>query len=245
MLTGLALGADSSVYLTGTTVSTNFPTTAGAFQVTKSGGDFSGDVFVTRLSPGGNSALYSTYIGSIESELGYAVAVDVSGNAFVTGITNSPNFPTTPGAYQTSVSGAVPNTVDGFVSKLNATGTGLVYSTLLGGEKDDEARGIALNAAGNAVVVGATTSSGFPTSADAFQKTSGGYRDAFVTQLNASGSQVRYSSFIGDAGWEGAAAVAIDAQGRGATDHQYRAQRGGGYFQPGVFQFQTSGNQQA
>ncbi|HEX5733937.1 MAG TPA: carboxypeptidase regulatory-like domain-containing protein [Blastocatellia bacterium] len=225
MLTGLALGADSSVYLTGSTVSTNFPATAGAFQTTRSGGEFTEDVFVTRLSPGGNSAIFSTYLGSTETDRGYAVAVDVSGNAYVTGITNSPNFPTTPGAYQTSVSGAVPNNVHGFVSKLNTTGTGLVYSTFLGGEKEEEARGIAVDAAGNAVVVGATTSSSFPTSADAFQKSSGGYRDAFVTQLNNSGTQVLYSSFIGDAGWDGAAAVTIDAQGRASvTGGTYSAQ---------------------
>lgn len=98
---------------------------------------------------------------------------------------SSPGFPATPGAYRTTYHNASFNTVDGFVVKLNATGTGLLYATFLGGEKDDESRAVAVDSTGNAVVVGATTSRSFPASANAFQQNFNGNRDAFVMQFNA------------------------------------------------------------
>jgi hypothetical protein len=213
-LEGLALGADGSLYVTGATQSTNFPTTPGALQQTKADtyNYYDLDAFVTRLSPNGNSALYSTYLGAIESDFANAIAVDASGNAFVTGRTQSAGFPTTAGTYQTVFNSS--SAGDIFVTKLNSTGTSLLYGTFLGGEKDDGARAIAVDATGNAVIAGVTSSYNFPTSTNAFQRNYSGDNDAFVMQLNTTGTQILYSSLFGDKGADTANDVAIDSQAR-------------------------------
>src|SRR5439155_500280 len=124
-----------NAYVTGRTQSTNFPTTAGAFQTTGGGTE---DAFVTKLNPTGSLLVYSTYLGGSGFDEGFGIAVDTLGNAYVTGLTLSTNFPTTAGAFQTTLGG----TEDAFVTKLNPTGTGLVYSTYLGGSDFDEGFGI-------------------------------------------------------------------------------------------------------
>ena len=139
----IALDATGNVYVTGGTVSGNFPISAGAFQsALKPGG---GDAFVAKLSPSGASLLYSTYVGGATGtpgagavDTGQAITVDASGHAFVTGITDTVDFPTTPGAYQTGIfnpSGFIE--IDAFVLKLNPSGTSLDYSTYLGGSSRD------------------------------------------------------------------------------------------------------------
>src|SRR5207245_1191555 len=129
----IAVDAAGNAYVTGNTFSTNFPTTAGAFQPRFGGGD--NDAFVTKLNTlasGSASLVYSTYLGGTSDENGFGIAVDATGNAYVTGITFSPDFPTTAGTFQPSSPGG-----DAFVTKLGPTGAALVYSTYLGGTGSD------------------------------------------------------------------------------------------------------------
>jgi hypothetical protein len=173
----IAVGGDGSVYLTGFTYSTNFPTTPGAFQPAFGGGT---DAFVTKVNAGGSALDYSSYVGGSSFDDGSDIVVDAGGNAYLTGNTASTNFPTTAGASQPGSS--VPPG-DAFVTKVNASGSALAYSSYLGGPLPDYGRGIALGADGNAYLTGSTFGS-FPTTAGAFQTGfGGGDLDAFVTKL--------------------------------------------------------------
>src|SRR5213596_1682462 len=157
---------------------------------------------------------YSTYLGGSDSDEGFAIAVDTAGNAYVTGLTFSKNFPTTPGAFQPTPDPLAGN--NAFVTKLNPTGSALVYSTYLGGNNDDQGLGIAVDAAGNAYVAGQTGSSTFPTTPGAFQRfESGGLNDpdAFVTKLNPLGSALVYSTYLGGGSRDHATGIALDAAG--------------------------------
>jgi hypothetical protein len=194
---GIAVDGAGSAYVTGYTYAPDFPVTGGAFDTTRAGLD----AFVTKFTPDGLSLVYSTFLGGAGRELGQGIAVDLNGNAYVTGITESfdspftsayEGFPVTPGAFQTKGS------YDAFVSKLNAKGSALVYSTYLGGSAGvDRGWSIALDDGGNAYVAGDTASSNFPIS-NAIQATfGGGSTDAFVTKLNATGSGLVYSTFLG------------------------------------------------
>src|SRR5262249_3285218 len=149
------------------------------------------DAFVTKLKAGGSGLTYSTYLGGSSSDIGLGIAVDGSGNAYVTGSTQSSNFPTTPGNFGQAFDG----TRDGFVTKLNAAGSGLAYSVFLGGSGDDYGRGIAVDSSGNAYVTGQTESTNFPITPGAFDATWNGFFDAFVTKVNAAGSSLVYSTF--------------------------------------------------
>ena len=213
---GLAVDASGNAYVVGMTGSSDFPTTPGVFQTTYAGGSCPGgncgDAFVSKLNPTGSALLYSTYLGGSSNDGCSSIAVDVSGNAYVTGWTTSEDFPTTPGAFQgvNSVRGLA------FVSKLNAVGSALVYSTALGpGCCGTAGTGIAVDALGNAYVTGTTgTVGGFPTTAGAFQTTFGGFpNDAFVTEFNADGSALIYSTYLGGGGDDEGAGIALDASG--------------------------------
>src|SRR3989442_11544185 len=188
---GLAIAVDAwgNAYVTGLTDSTNFPTTAGAFQKVD-GGSF--DAFVTKLNAAGSALVYSTYLGGSGDDESFGIAVDALGNAYVAGFTDSSNFPTTALAFRTTSRGGG----DAFVTKLNATGSALVYSTYLGGSDLDAALGIAVDGLGNAYVTGLTSSANFPTTTGAFQKSNGGAFDAFVTKLNAAGAALVQFNYI-------------------------------------------------
>ena len=134
---------------------------------------------MTKLNPAGSGLVYSTYLGGSGDDYGDGIAVDAAGDAYVTGLTASTNFPTTAGAFQTIFG----RFHDAFVTKLNPAGSGLLYSTYLGGSGYDEGYGIAVDAAGTAYVTGHTYSTNFPTTAGAFQTTHAGGNDAFVTKL--------------------------------------------------------------
>ncbi len=200
---GIAVDSAGNAYVTGQTDSINFPTTAGAFRTTFQGsGSFPFlccDAYVAKLNPTGSGLVYSTYLGGSGPDSGFGIAVDSAGNAFVAGDTESTDFPTTPGAFQTTFggSGSWAGAIfgDGFVTKLNSTGSGLIYSTYLGGNGADEAHGIAIDPGGNAYIVGLTRSTNFPTFA-AYQSTLTGYVSGFVTKLNASGSGLVYSTYF-------------------------------------------------
>src|SRR5206468_1364065 len=157
---GIAVDGAGSAYLTGQTTSSDFPTTAGAFDTSFNGG---WDAFVTKLDAAGSGLVYSTYLGgsSIDqgsNDWGEAIAVDGAGYAFVTGLTAPSDLPTPAGAFGTSPQGSL----DAFVTKLDATGSAPVYSTLLGGSSTDLGFGIVVDGAGSAHVTGSTRSADFP-----------------------------------------------------------------------------------
>jgi hypothetical protein len=201
----IALDASGSVYIAGITGSSNFPTTPGAFQMSFAGFN---DAFVTKFNVSGSALDYSTYLGGnhyecyVQSENQYSrcvITVDMSGAAYIAGSTSSPDFPTTPGAFQTTCGGCSPPypLSDAFVTKLNTTGSELAYSTFLGGGGMDSGYDIAVDATGAAYITGNTYSIDFPTTLGAFQTASGGYHDAFITKLNASASALIYSTYLG------------------------------------------------
>jgi len=167
---------------------------------------------VTKLNADGSALIYSTFLGGGEPEWPNAIAIDGSGNAYISGVTRSSNFPVTPGAFDTTYNGGWD---DSFVTKLNASGSGLVYSTFLGGGGSDEhGFGIAVDGSGNAYISGHTDSSNFPVTLGAFDtKYNGGNGDVFVTKLNAAGSALIYSTFLGGADWDNGLAIAIDGSG--------------------------------
>ncbi|HKQ49652.1 MAG TPA: SBBP repeat-containing protein [Phycisphaerae bacterium] len=202
---GVAVDSTGAAYVVGTTHCTDFPT-LGAFDNTVSG---PGDAFVTKFSATG-TLVYSTYLGgtfSSASDQGYAIAVDSSGSAYMTGSTFG-GFPATAGAFDTSHNGST----DVFVTKLSPSGSALVYSTFLGGPNGDQGNDIVVNSSGEAHVVGAP-SSGFPTTPGAFDTTLGGTGDAFVAKLNAAGSALVFSTFLGGSGADEAQGVALDSAG--------------------------------
>ncbi|MFN0102363.1 MAG: SBBP repeat-containing protein [Bryobacteraceae bacterium] len=213
--TAIAVDAAGNAYIAGTAGSAGFPRAPGALQPAFGGGD--SDVFLSKINPAGTAPLYSTYLGGSGLDVAFGIAVDARGNAFVTGVTDSPNFPVTAQAFQKAAAGG-----DAFVSKLNPAGTALEYSTYLGGGKNDFAYSIAIDAQGNAHVAGGTESPDFPVTPDAFQSGLGLIRRgagrtaaaAFLTKLNAAGSALAYSTYFGGGGGSDAAtAVALDGSG--------------------------------
>jgi hypothetical protein len=204
--TGIAVDAQGDAYVTGYTFSTTFPTTPGALQTSFGGVK---DAFVAELNPDGSALLYSTYLGGTGNDGGGGIAVDESGNAYVTGSTNSAAFPTTPGARQTVFGGVN----DAFVTALNSTGSGLVYSTYLGGAGNDGGAGIAVDGAANTYITGFTSSTDFPATPGAVQSVFSGVNDVFVTALNSTGSGLVYSTYLGGSGSDVGRAIAVDAAG--------------------------------
>jgi hypothetical protein len=207
--TAIAVDAAGQAYVVSRSQSTDFPTTAGAFQPNYAG---VGDIVVSKLSPLGDSLLYSTFIGGSNDDAGLAVAIDAAGNAYIAGQTASSNFPTTAGALQTTHGGGE---YDVFVLKLNPLGSALVYSTYLGGSADDTCAnaGVAIDSAGNAYVTGLTESSNFPTTLGAFQTAKAGQADGFVSKLNPLGTSLIYSTFIGGSALDYGIGLGLDSTG--------------------------------
>jgi hypothetical protein len=206
---GVTVDADENAYVTGYTSSSNFPTTAGAFQRTLNGLQ---NAFVTKLNSAGTALVYSTLLGGDDYDFGSAIAVNPDGNAYVTGTTYaifSSTFPTTSNAYQTAFAGSG----DAFVSKLSADGSTLVYSTFLGGSGYDGGCGIALDTNGNAYVTGYTLSNAFPITVGALQTGLSGKEDAFVTKFNKDGSGLEYSTYLGGSSNDAAYGIAVGANG--------------------------------
>lgn len=197
---GIAVDPSGSAVIAGWTQSTNFPTTPGAYDTSfNGGGPTEGDAFVTRLSPSG-SVVYSTFLGGGADDLAYAGGINAAGEAFVAGRTLSSDFPTTPGAYDTTFSGDVSfGYGDGFVTRLSADGTSLTYSTFLGGGIDDSVRALSLDGSDAAFVTGWTSSSDFPITPGAYDTSYNpqGGGDAFVAKLSADGKNLVSSTFLG------------------------------------------------
>jgi len=202
---GIAIDA-SGVYITGSTTSANFPL-SGPVQATLGGGQ---DGFVTKLIAAGNGIAYSTYLGGSLDDRGSSIAVDSSGAAYVAGNTSSFNFPMV-SPLQPSIGGAT----DAFVTKLNAAGNSLVYSTYLGGsgvENIELGKSIAVDSSNNAYITGMTASANFPTF-QPLQASLGGSNDAFVVKLNAAGTAFVYSTYVGGSSIDYGESIAVDGSG--------------------------------
>lgn len=201
--TSIAVDSSGNAYLAGYTDSTDFPATSGAFQVSNSGNT---DAFLAKLNVTG-SLVYATYLGGSGIDYGRGVAVDASGDAFVTGSTQSTDFPTM-NPLQVGLDGGS----DAFLAEFDPTGASLLYSTYLGGGGADEALAVALDGSGNPYIAGYTFSSDFPTQ-NAFQSTLSGSSDAFVTEINPGTSSLVFSTYLGGSGTESAQSIAIDSVG--------------------------------
>src|SRR6266566_4045402 len=204
---GIAVNGSGNVYVVGDTTSLNFPRT----KTIAANPNGLSHVFVTKFNPSGSGLVYSTYIAGTSNDfaagidnfgggLTYAggIAIDTNGNAFITGATASPNFPTTSGAFQAGNNGGFS---DAFVTKLGPFGTNLVYSTYLGGAGQDSGNAIAVDKSGNAYMAGATYSLGsgnpkFPATSGAYQANNNGGSDAFITKFDTNGAVV-YCTFLG------------------------------------------------
>ncbi len=202
---GIAVDSAGNAYISGATSSTDFPT-VNAIQPAFGGG--SGDGFVAKINANGSALVYSTYLGGSDNDNSSGIAVDSAGNAYITGTTSSSNFPTL-NAIQPAYRGG---DGDAFVTKINAAGRA-VYSTYLGSKDYDQGLGVAVDSAGNTWVAGNTDSTHFPT-VNAIQSTyGGGPLDAFVTKINAAGSALVFSTYLGGSGQEEAFGIAADSAG--------------------------------
>jgi hypothetical protein len=211
---GLAVDSEGCAYIVGTTFSDAFPV-RNAFQSERAGDE---DAFVVKLTESGSDLAYATYLGGQDYnpylvvgaiDRAYAIAVDEWGNAFVTGLTTSQDFPLE-NPFQTECSSY---RSEAFVTQLNASGSGLIYSTYLGGEGSEEGRSIAVDEAGCAYITGYTKSVDFPTQNPLQPDHAGGYYDAFVAKLNASGSGLVYSTYLGGGADDEGHDIVVDGSG--------------------------------
>ena len=207
----LFLDANGYIYLCGRTGSTDFPVTSGAFQRTHGGGLTDG--FVAKLAPNGSSLTFCTLLGGAYDDYAAAIAVNHSGNPTVAGVTGSGDFPTTPGVVRPEWTPTFFDGTEGFVAKLNSEGSGLVYSTFVGGGSVDGISGLAIDREDQPIVVGNTKSSSFPTTAGALRVTLGGAKDGFVTCLNSDATAYFYSTYLGGGDLDVAIAVGLDGSG--------------------------------
>ena len=208
---GIAVDSDGNAYVTGETTSLDFPTvgppTVGPFQPASGGNR---DAFVAKLNPTGDALIYSSYLGGSSDDIAYgiALALDSSGNAYVTGYTGSTDFPTT-NPMQPSNAGQN----DAFVTMISADGSTKVYSTYLGGTGSDIAHSVAVDSSGNAYITGATSSTDFPTT-NPLQPANGGTgTNVFITKLNATGDTRVYSTYLGGTGGDNGEGIAVDSSG--------------------------------
>ncbi len=207
---GRAIGVDAegNVYGGGSTASTNFPVSDNAFQRVLGGGSAITDGVVFRLNPAGSALTWSTYLGGSLSDLVNGLAIDSTGAVYVTGRTDSTDFVNTNRENLPARGGG-----DAYVTKLNSSGSAIVYSLLLGGFALDIGNGIALDSTGSAFVVGESRSENFPTTEGAFQTARRGGSDAFVARVRPDGSGLIYCTYFGGEAQEAANAVAVDAAG--------------------------------
>ena len=222
---GIAVDSAGEVYLAGNTTARDLPLTSGAFQTSIPGTAFNASsAYLCKVSAAGNALSFATYFGTFatgEYDPIASIAIDSSGNSYVVGNTASPDFPTTPGAFQTTKPGSG---TSAFVAKLNSTGSALLYSTYLGGTgtANDIGKSIAVDATGSAFIGGIARSADFPTTVDALRRVRGGAEDGFLVQLNPSGSALLWSTLLGGelptgstrySGSDGVLGLALDGNG--------------------------------
>lgn len=207
----IAVNSEQEPVVSGFTWSIDFPITPGAFDNTPNINDgsfrnyYAG--YVTKFNKEGDSLIFSTYLGGSSSDLIQSMVLDDAGNVYLTGQTSSADFPTTPGAYQTTYGGSVSgtgwwNSGDAFLTKMNPTGTGLIFSTYLGGSGDDVAYEVALSPLGDIYIVGKTNSTNFPVTSGAslFNTVVSGISDGFISKFNSTGTQLSNSKMMGGSG---------------------------------------------
>jgi hypothetical protein len=204
VINALAIGATGRPIVTGTTLSNDFPVTVGAYDGTPNGG---ADAFIATLAAPGDSLVWSTYVGGSGPDVAYGLRLNRRGQAVIAGSTASVDFPVTIGALDGSANG----NGDVFVAALDASG--LAWSTYLGGSDADEAYALVLDPDDRPIVSGETASVDFPTTLNGFDRSYGGNRDAFVTQLDATGATLRWSTFLGGGEWESGWDFAVDSGG--------------------------------
>ncbi|MBD3162680.1 MAG: hypothetical protein GF346_09920 [Candidatus Eisenbacteria bacterium] len=238
-----------NVFVCGSTSSLDLPATPGAYDETHNG-DL--DTFVAKLSGSGSTLIWATYLGSNGTELDSDLTVDSAGNPIVTGYTDSPAFPVTPGAYDTEHNGID----DVFVAKLSSTGSTLLWSTFLGGSSYDGFPAVALDTLDNVFVTGGTLSSDFPVTTGAYDTTPNGAGDTYVCKLDIDGSDLVWSTFVGGSGPENQAGhIVVDENGRSAiatstgssdfptTPGAFQISYGGGASDGCVFTLSGSGSE--
>lgn len=215
---GIAVDSSGSAYVTGQTISTDFPVTAGAFQPFISAGP---DAFVTKLSPDGSSLVYSTYLGGNSNDTAFAIAVDSSGNAYVAGETQSANFPNIASVLNVSQPMFCDPTIaggfDAFIVKVNPDGKSLAYSLYLGGSGTDRANGVAVDSSGNAYVTGNTDSTDFlavGTCPNSLSWTNPGGTHGFVVKVNPNGTAFLYATELGGSGTDVPTSIAVTGAGQ-------------------------------
>lgn len=206
LVSSIVVDASGHLYITGITGSTDFPVAGSPFQATGRGGPS----YVAKFTPDGSRLVYSTYLSGSSANVAAAdIAVDASGNAYVVGYTSASDFPIAGSPFQSTFNGGL---FDGFVTKLNPSGSSLVFSTYLGGTGDDSPLGVALDSNGVIHITGDTKSDNFPT-VNPIQPFKRALGDVFVSHLEASGSELSFSTFLGSSNSDSARGIAVDSDG--------------------------------
>jgi hypothetical protein len=244
----IALDPNNNPIITGYTSSSDYPVTAGTFQVNTNP---SNNIIITKLNSTGSALTYSTFIGGTGLDIGKSIEVDNVGNIYIAGYSYASDFPVTPGAAQSVFGGSL----DAVVVKINNSATLLQYATYVGGNDEDYGYSIAIDGAGNAYITGETKSTNFPVTFGALQTTYGGsLRDAFVTKLNASGTSFSYSTYLGGSDRDFGRAIVVNAAGNAfvtgytysanfyTTPTAYQQTFGGGVMDIFVTKLNTSGS---
>jgi hypothetical protein len=204
---GIVVDSAGAAYICGYSSSLAFPTTSGSFQAQFSGGTH--DAFVVKLTANGAGLAYATYIGGSGNDLAHGVAVNSAGEVYITGFTDSPNWPVRTALFSVSRGSG-----DAFVAKLSSNGGAVVFSTYLGGSQGDLVFALALDSSNNMYLTGTTLSNDFPVTPTAARRVNSGSYDVFVAKLNALGSEVLYSTYLGGEGVDQGSALAVDPAGR-------------------------------
>lgn len=220
----IAVDASGDAYVAGYTTAADFPTTSGALLTTVPAGSTTGEIgFVTKLNPAGSALLYSTLLGGPIPGGGFgynaanAIAVDTSGEVYVAGTTYSPSFPTTAGAFQPSFPAQIGDSA-GFLAKINAAGSALIFSTYLGGSQNGSLLTLALDSSGNAYVAGWSSAVDFPTTPGALQQgaygigANGAVYQGVVAKFASTGSLL-FSTYLGGVNGDSIPAIAVDSAG--------------------------------
>lgn len=208
---GIVIDKQNNAYIVGSTAALNFDVTPGAYKTVHSGGIY--DVFVTKLNATGSALIYSTLLGGTLDDFGMSIDIDSLNNAYITGYTYSQDYDITAGAYQILSINSDVSSNDMFVTKINANGTNLVYSTYIGGSEGDGGLGIKLDSIGNAYIAGQSSSINFPVTSGAIQSNQAGfgsYPDCVVVKLNPNGNALLYSTYYGGTSQDIAMDIVLD-----------------------------------
>jgi len=202
---GIAVDAEGAAYVTGYTLSPDFPVVA---PLQRFGGNAYTDAFVTKINPAGDAIVYSTYIGGTNADYGSDIAVDTSGAVYITGSTFSLDYP-----LATPIQAVHGGVADVIITKLNSAGNSIVYSTFLGGSDEDWGLGIALDSTGAAYVTGYALSTDYPVFNALQPLFGGGFIDSFITKIDPTGTALVYSTYLGGNSGEHGNDIAVDATG--------------------------------